>query len=266
MEISSIIKSSSFWRHLLIASVIAFGVLWGSFALLNVYTKHGDEVVVPNFEKIYIRDLDKFLEGQDVRYEIVDSIYNLDKDKGTVVDQDPEPGSKVKPGRVIYLTVNAMLNQKVAMPNLIDLSQRQASSLLETYGLKVGALRYVEGLPPVMKQLYKGVPIKPGTLIDKGSAIDLILGRGNGGGLIPVPDLIGMTLSDVRHTLSERLLDLGRIVPDIMDNDTINARVYRQNPSHNAAEGLYDGAIIDIWITNSEEKIEQARIKTDSLE
>ncbi|MFM2284718.1 MAG: hypothetical protein RLZZ543_215 [Bacteroidota bacterium] len=266
MDFTSFIKSPTFWRHLVVASVSAFLVLWGSFALLNVYTKHGDEVEVPNFEGIYIKDLDKFVEGHNVRYEIVDSIYNLDQAKGTVADQDPEPGSKVKPDRVIYLTVNAMLNQKVAMPNLVDLSLRQASSLLETYGLKVGVLRYVEGLPPVMKQLYKGAPIKAGTFIDKGSSIDLVLGRGNGGGLIPVPDVIGMTLSDARLYLTERQLVLGRIVPDIMDNDTINARVYRQNPSFDSEDGLYDGAQIDVWITNSEEKIEQARIKSDSLE
>jgi hypothetical protein len=266
MDYKSLFKSSQFWRHLVIASLVAFLVLWGSFALLNVYTKHGDEVVVPDFEKIYIRDLDKFVEGHNVRYEIVDSIYNLEKDKGTVVDQDPEPGSKVKPDRVIYLTVNAMLNQKVAMPNLIDLSLRQASSLLETYGLKVGAKRYVEGLPPVMKQLYKGIPVKAGTLIDKGSSIDLVLGRGNGGGLISVPDLLGLTLSEARMQLSAQQLGLGKIVPDIMDNDTLNARVYRQNPSHNSQEGLYGGAFIDVWITNSIEKIEQARTNIDSLE
>ena len=266
MDFTSFLKSSAFWRHLLVASVVALLVLWGSFALLNVYTKHGDEVEVPNFEGIYTKDLDKFVEGHNVRYEIVDSIYNMDKAKGTVADQDPEPGSKVKPERVIYLTVNAALNQKVAMPDLVDLSLRQASSLLETYGLKVGVLRYVEGLPPVMKQLYKGIPIKSGTIIDKGSSIDLILGRGNGGGLIPVPDVVGMSLSEVRIYLIEKQLALGRIVPDIMDNDTLLARVYRQSPQPSAEEGLYDGGQIDIWITNSIEKIEQARIKSDSLE
>ena len=74
MDYKSLLKTSQFWRHLVVASLVAFLVLWGSFALLNVYTKHGDEVVVPDFEKIYIRDLDKFVEGHNVRYEIVDSI------------------------------------------------------------------------------------------------------------------------------------------------------------------------------------------------
>ena len=266
MDIKSLLKSSQFWRHFTVASLVAFTILGISILFLNVYTKHGDEVVVPDFEGIYIKDLDKFIEDHHVRYEIVDSIYNIEKAKGTVADQDPEPGSKVKPERVIYLTVYATLNQKTAMPNLVDLSLRQASSLLETYGLKVGNLRYEEGLPPVIRQLYKGQPIKPGTMIDKGSKIDLVLGRGNGGGLITVPDLLGLTLAEVRLILSEKQLMLKNIVPDIMDNDTLNARVYKQNPPFNAEEGLYSGAEMSIWITNLDEKVEQARIKIDSLE
>ena len=266
MDIKSLLKSSEFWKHFIVSSLVALMVLGISFLFLNVYTKHGDEVVVPDFEGIYIKDLDKFIEDHNVRYEIVDSIYNIEKAKGTVADQDPEAGSKVKPERVIYLTVYAMLNQKTAMPNLIDLSLRQASSLLETYGLKVGNLRYEEGLPPVIRQLFKGQSIKPGTLIDKGSRIDLVLGKGAGGGLITVPDLLGLTLAEVRTILAEKQLSLKNIVPDIMDNDTLNARVYRQNPPYDSEEGLYSGAEISIWITNIDEKVEQARIKIDSLE
>ena len=55
--------------------MVALTVLGISFFFLNVYTKHGDEVVVPDFEGIYIKDLDKFIEDHNVRYEIVDSIY-----------------------------------------------------------------------------------------------------------------------------------------------------------------------------------------------
>ena len=266
MDIKSLLKSSQFWKHLIVSSLVALTVLGISFLVLNVYTKHGDEVVVPDFEGIYIKDLDKFIEDHNVRYEIVDSIYNIEKAKGTVADQDPEAGSKVKPERVIYLTVYAMLNQKTAMPNLIDLSLRQATSLLETYGLKVGNLRYEEGLPPVIRQLFKGQPIKAGTLIDKGSKIDLVLGKGGSGGLITVPDLLGLTLAEVRDILSEKQLTLKNIVPDIMDNDTLNARVYRQNPTYDSEGGLYSGAEVSIWITNEDAKVEQARIKIDSLE
>ena len=266
MDIKSLLKSSQFWKHFVISSLVALTALGISFLFLNVYTKHGDEVVVPNFEGIYIKDLDKFIEDHNVRYEIVDSIYDLEKAKGTVADQDPEAGSKVKPERVIYLTVYAKLNQKIAMPDLIDLSLRQASSLLETYGLKVGDLRYEEGLPPVIKQLFNGKSIEPGTLIDKGSKIDLVLGKGVDGGLITVPDLLGLTLAEVRTILAEKQLSLRNIVPDIMDNDTLNARVYKQNPPYDSEEGLYSGSEISIWITNIDEKVEQARIKIDSLE
>jgi beta-lactam-binding protein with PASTA domain len=265
MDIKSLFKSSQFWRHFALASLVVFTILGISIVFLNVYTKHGDEVVVPNFEGIYVKDLDKFIDDHDVQYEIVDSIYNIEKAKGTVADQDPEPGSKVKPERVIYLTVFAMLNQKTAMPNLVDLSLRQASSLLETYGLKVGKLRYEEGLPPVMKQLFKGKAIKPGTMIDKGSKIDLVLGKGLEEGLINVPNLTGLTLLEVREILSENQLILKNIYPDEMDDDTLNARVYRQNPPFDKEEGLYPGAEVRIWITNQDEKVQQEIMNIENM-
>lgn len=266
MDLKSFLKSSQFWRHFTVATLVAFAILGISILFLSLYTKHGDEVVVPNFEGIYVKDLDTFIDDHNVEYEIVDSIYNIEKAKGTVADQDPEPGSKVKPQRIIYLTVYATLNQKTAMPNLVDLSLRQASSLLETFGLKVGNLRYEEGLPPVMKQLFKGKTIRPGTMIDKGSKIDLVLGKGIVEGLISIPNLTGLTLFEVREILTENQLILKSIYPDEMDDDTLNARVYRQNPAYDKEEGLYPGAEIKIWITNQDEKVQQEIFNIENME
>jgi hypothetical protein len=52
MDIKSLLKSSQFWKHLIVSSLVALTVLGISFLVLNVYTKHGDEVVVPDFEGI----------------------------------------------------------------------------------------------------------------------------------------------------------------------------------------------------------------------
>jgi beta-lactam-binding protein with PASTA domain len=209
--------------------------------------------------------LDKFLDGKELHYEIVDSIYNLKLTKGTVIDQDPLPGATVKNGRTIYLTVNAILSQKVAMPNLVDLSLRQSKSLLETYGLKVGILRYVEGLPPVIAQMYKGQKIVPGTMIDKGSEIDLVVGRGGGRGLIPIPDLFGLTIIEARAVLAGSNLVLGSYLPDATGQDTAFAKIYKQTPGINE-EGLYSGASIDVLITGSEEVLENEKSIADTLD
>lgn len=80
---------------------------------------------------------DKFVSGKDIEYEIVDSVYNDKLPKGWVgLERGRKPAATVKQGRTIYLTVNARVNKKVAMPRSIDLSLRQAKSLLESMACK----------------------------------------------------------------------------------------------------------------------------------
>ena len=259
MSLLEIVRKFTFWKHLVLASVAGLALLYGGFLLLDVYTQHGEQVEVPNFEGIYLNDLEKFVEGYELAFEIIDSVYSKESAKGTVVAQDPAPGSQVKKHRVIYLTVNAMLTKKVKMPNLIDISLRQATSLLETYSLQVGTLRYVEGLPPVMEQLYQGRPIQEGELVDIGSRIDLVLGRGNDMGLIPIPDLTGLTLSESRSLLLSKGLKLSGVTKDLQDLDTLNAQVWKQSPDPSSADGLYEGAGVSIWLTESETLLEDSR-------
>jgi beta-lactam-binding protein with PASTA domain len=266
MSLISNIKSRRFWLHIILASITGLVMLYGGFLLLDVYTQHGQEVEVPDFKGIYINDLEKFVEGYSLKYEVVDSVYSNKSEKGTVMEQDPKPGSKVKNERVIYLTVNALLTKKVKMPNLIDLSLKQASSLLETYGLKVGTLSYIEGLPPVMEQIYQGKKISEGEMIDEGSKIDLVLGKGNDDELISIPDLSGYTLTEARNILSSLRLLLGVVSEDNPPLDTMIAKVWKQNPEIESNDGLYDGARIDIWLTESETLIQDAILKNTEEE
>jgi len=263
MNFREFIRTRSFWKHFIAANVVVIAFLLLSMWFLDLYTLHDSKVEVPDFKGIVIRDLDKFVEGHNLSYEIVDSVYNAKLEKGTVVEQDPIPGSTVKEGRIVYLTVNAQLNPQVKMPKLVDLSLRQATSLIETYGLKLGAVRYVPGLPPVSRQLYKGRDIAPGTLIDKGSSIDLVAGLGDNKGLIPVPDLFGLSLTEARAILSANALVLGVVMQDATGKDTTIAKVYRQNPGPNN-EGLYDGASINVWLTGSDEVLEHEKIVRDT--
>lgn len=264
MTFFEFIKTKQFWKHFIGASVTVLAFLWVCLLFMDFYTLHDSKATVPDFKGLYIKDLDKFVDGHNLRYEIIDSVYNMKKEKGTVLEQEPQPGATVKEDRTIYLTVNAMLNQQVKMPNLVNLSLRQASSLLETYGLKVGSLRYVEGLPPVIRQLYKGKDIKHGTMLDKGSSIDLVLGKGQNNGLIPVPDLFGLTLQEARLILSENQLVMGMKMMDLTAKDTNIARIYKQFPEP-SADGLYDGASINIWLTGSDEVLENEKMKNDTL-
>ena len=135
-------SSKVFLINLLLALVFVGAVLGITYSYLDHYTHHGESISVPDLRGLKKDRLDSFVKDKHLHYAIVDSIFELDKPPGTIVDQDPAPDSKVKEDRTIYLTVNASLPPKIKMPDLIDVSYRQAEAILQTFGLKVGTLFY----------------------------------------------------------------------------------------------------------------------------
>ena len=173
------ITSKVFFKHLLIAIISLTIVLWILFKLLGVYTHHGETAEVPDFKGISIPELDHFIEGKNVRYVIIDSVYDPKKKSGMVIKQEPEAKSEVKHNRIIYLYVTSMQAPQIAMPKLVEKSTRQAVFMIESYGLKQGTITEIDAHCKgcVVNQLYKGKEIMTGAAIKKGSKIDLIVGR-----------------------------------------------------------------------------------------
>lgn len=177
------IKSKVFLKHFLIAIISLIVVLWVLFKLLGVYTHHGETAVVPNFKGKLMDELDGFIEGKHVRYTIIDSIYEPKEKPGMVLKQEPEANSEVKHNRIIYLYVTSTQAPQIAMPKLVDRSTRQALFMIESYGLKQGAITEIDAdcKGCVVKQLFKGKEIMVGEAIKKGSKIDLLVGKKESG-------------------------------------------------------------------------------------
>ena len=173
------LKSKLFFKHLAIAIITLMLAIWGIFKFLDIYTHHAETAEVPNFKGKYISELNSFIEGKNVRYTIIDSIYDPTEKPGIVVKQDPEEKTLVKHNRIIYLYVTSMQAPQIEMPKLVDRSERQAIFMIESYGLKVGKRKEISGdcKGCVLKQLYNGKEIEAGVAIKKGSKIDLYIGK-----------------------------------------------------------------------------------------
>jgi beta-lactam-binding protein with PASTA domain len=253
MSLSDFLKSRVFFRHLLVSVVITILLLFGIFQMLAVYTFHGREVTVPDYTGLTINELKSAVTYADFEFVVVDSVYDPQKEKGTIVTQDPLPNSKVKQHRKLYLTVIASVPEKVSMPDLKDLTLRQAIATLQTYGLQLGQTYKVPdiGTNSVLKQMYQGREVRPGTMMVKGATIDLVIGSGMGGNRIQVPFLIGMSRSAVLNLLAADSLYIGAEI--YMDaKDTVNARVYKQSPAFAPGLLLNTGQSIDLWFKADE--------------
>lgn len=252
------LKSRIFLINFGISLVLGFSVLFFVYRYLDNYTQHGETITVPDLRGMQPELLEDFLSDKHLRFEIIDSsVFDIKKARGAVIDQDPPADSKVKENRTIYLTVNKMVPLQVKMPNLVDASYRQAEAVLQTYGLKVGELIYRPDMAKnaVIGQQQRGREIRPGTMIQRGAVIDLILGDGLGDTKVEIPDLSGMTINEAEEALKSAMLNKGAVIPDETVKDTLHAKVYKQIPAFSKNIFLNQGASIDIFVTQSEKKI-----------
>lgn len=220
---------------------------------MDIFTQHGDVYIVPDFDGQTLSQMsDKGYDDYFV-FEVIDSVFYKSKEKGTVVLQNPLPGSKVKQGRHVYLTIVAQMPEKVLMPNLINLSLRQALVTLESNELITGELEYTEYFArnAVIDQLIIDEPIEPDTEIRKGTTINLVLGKGDFTAKVPLPFLISMKPKEAISTLHYNSLNVGNQY-FIDDVDTAHARVYKTNPETLTKEMLDLGQPVDIWYRSDE--------------
>jgi eukaryotic-like serine/threonine-protein kinase len=180
MDFWRFIFSKVFLRHFLIALGITLALVWIVLKSLSWYTKHNDYIIVPDFRGLGLAEVKTDPGNVNYQFNVTDSVFDAEKATGIVLSQDPFPGAKVKKNRMIYLTVTSTLPEKTIMPELRDLTLRQAQSMLESSGLKLGKLFYIKTYDEdaVQNQLYNGQPVRAGTELYKGSVINLTVGMG----------------------------------------------------------------------------------------
>ena len=239
-----------------------FFIFWLASWYLNSTTNHGEDnyIAVPNLYGKHMDDINGILAEKGLKLEISDSIYEDDQPKGSVVLQKPGPTDStslyVKEGRTIYVTVVAKSPKMLSMPQLVSKSKRHAEGICKIIGLKV---KYKYKPDPdckdcVKEQRYKGKPITKGTRLRKGETIELVLGQGSGGGLEPVPNLVGLTIDQANSRLGNVSLGLfvGSCEGCENKKDSAMAFIYRQSPDGGGE--MSAGGEITVWASTDPDK------------
>lgn len=255
----SFIKSKTFLLQIGLAVVATVLIIVLTNWLLGVYTNSGRVIVVPQLVGHKQADVEEELHNADLELELIDSIYKPTVEPGAIVDQIPEAGKKVKKGRKIYVTINAFSKEMTVMPALVNFSQRNALVNLQNAGLELGNVDTVaspyHGL--VLKQMVDGEPISAGAKLAKGTKVDLVVGRGDTGGVAYAPSVIGKCLEDAIEALGQARLSVGSIAYDgsvTSAPDTVRAVVFRQSPSVSAG-ALEAWTPVQLWLTIDDTKL-----------
>jgi len=175
------LKSKTFLIQLGLAAVAVLVLVFVALQWLKGTTNHGEFVEVPNFSKMSVMEMREAVEEAGLRYQVLDSSdFNPDYPRFSILDQNPPAGNKVKTNRKIYFTVNPSGYKKVTVPDIIQVTQRNASSMLKAVGLEVERVTYIDelGKDMVYNMKFKGKYIKPGDKLPKTSKVELICGNG----------------------------------------------------------------------------------------
>lgn len=249
------ITGKPLWVNILFGLVLIFIILFAALLSLDSFTRHGETLTIPQVTNLPFAQAEQKLKAQGFDIEIQDSVYSDTAKPLSVLRQFPEADAVVKENRTIYLTITRAVPPTIEMPNLENMSFRAAQLVLKQYGLKLKdtVFRPDFAKNSVLEQQYDGQRIKPGTRLEMGSSITLILGSGLGQMEFNVPDLFSLTYNEARMILESTGLNAGAVISDPDVTDTLNAYIYRQSPERftydNRLNRIRPGQIIDIWLS-----------------
>jgi beta-lactam-binding protein with PASTA domain len=247
--------SKTFLFHLGVVLALCC-ILYGSFfASLHWFTRHGQEVQIPNVLGKDVGGAIQQLESLNFDV-VVDSTYEPALKPYTVIKQLPDTGSIVKKARTVFLTINMKTPPRVPMPSLIGLSYRSAEMLLRNNKLLIGDTTYQPDIAAgaILEQLYKGRPIRAGEMIQQGSKVSLIIGNGLGNTEFDVPEVTGRSVEEALIILNQYNLQpvFRPKNEETAIADTMAAQIIDQSPRATDGTGVPNrikmGDIIELYI------------------
>jgi eukaryotic-like serine/threonine-protein kinase len=263
MNLKEFLKTKPVLSNIALVILLFIVLSYVSLLFLKVYTHHGQALVVPDYKGLSHKEVVTLSLKKNLRYQVIDSIYIFDAIPGSVIEQYPSPGDKVKQKRIIFLTIASVTPEIAPIPKVIDVSLREAQSRLENSGFKIGHVIYrpSEFFNLVLEQRYLNKTLPVGTKLPKGTPIDLIVGKGLSNERAIVPVLFGLKLSDAQSQLYDLNLNTGALIYDntiITTYDSMIARVWKQSPDTIKASTVEQGTSFDLWLTNDEGKLSPA--------
>ncbi|MBL6603580.1 MAG: PASTA domain-containing protein [Bacteroidetes bacterium] len=181
MKIWDQFKSKSLTKQIFLMVSIVIFVFFLVYNSLMIYTKHNKYIEVPNLLGLNLDEAINILKKNKLKYEVLDSSkFFVEIPNYSIISQIPLESELVKKNRKIYLNVNPRNFQKVSLPNVIQITKRNAESILTALGFQVLEYNYVDdiGKDMVLDVLYDGEKIVPGQKIPMNSGLSLILGNG----------------------------------------------------------------------------------------
>lgn len=134
------------WLNLAAMAAVVVALVVGVSVATNIYTHHGEELRLPDVRRHSYESAARLLSGYGLQVVVTDTGYVKTLPAGAVIEQQPEPGTRMKSGRTVYLTINATGAPTLPLPDLVDNSSlREAQAKLLAMGFRLSEPQYVAG-------------------------------------------------------------------------------------------------------------------------
>ncbi|WP_185852061.1 PASTA domain-containing protein [Blattabacterium cuenoti] len=241
--------------NFIISILILYKITQLALKWVDIYTKHGSYVVVPDLRDFNLTQSISILKKLGLKYDIDTSRYDPNFKINRILSFSPEAGNHVKEGRHIYIQVNSKSSQSI-LPDIINKDKRMAIKLLHANHISVKEIKYINDMDKdiILKVLYKKKSILFGYRFPTNTnqeGITLIIGKGYEKNNFIVPNVVGMNLYSAIYTLKKQFFHVINFYYDHpIKNPEKNAKVYRQKPDPGV---IHDkNKSIELWVTSKE--------------
>ena len=198
-------KSGYLWGNLLAMAVVVVLLIVGVKYALDVYTHHGESLTVPSVKHKKYKDAERILDDLGLVVVVSDTGYVKTLPPDVVLEQSIEAGEKVKSGRIIYLTVNALKTPTITLPDIIDNSSlREAMAKLSAMGFKLAMPQFIPG----EKDWVYGVTVRGKNVVT--------------GDRISIEDSVVIQVGNGLRDMSDSINYIDPIYPEIDEEDEMD--------------------------------------------
>ena len=190
---------------------VAFVAVAGisAYLSLTLIIRSEDTVIVPDLEGKDVVYALELLTQLELNTKVKGAEYTTDIPKNHVVFQEPQPGSEIKKGRDVKIIISRG-PKTVSMPNLIALSIQQANIILEENDMCPGKLSRTYNAEIEKDGVIAQFPAA-GSVIARGTCIDLLVSKGMRPVAFEMPELAGLTLEDALQSIEKINLSIGKL-------------------------------------------------------
>ncbi len=166
-------------------AVFAFLWIWVAVGLLGgmIYSSYDwwvkqtpKDVVVPSYLGKNEADVKNVLAKAGLKMNVVGEVYDPRRAEGTVIRGFPPAGKKVKPARLVDVTVSRGA-EKVVMPDLSELDLSKVRQVLQQAGMRLGNISTMYH-DKIARGYICGQYPQPGDAFSRSEPINLVISRG----------------------------------------------------------------------------------------